>query len=136
MDKQEIIAKIEEAHQVATAARTNAVALYNVSDSKSGTSSFAEDTFMYFDTNDLQGEIQTLRLLIDNLKRTLIDIKTQNDRRLLHGGFISCVDREIAEMFLSTTLCKLQATDKKTITVLDEIIQKIEQLKKDVETSL
>ncbi|SDB23915.1 hypothetical protein [Eubacterium oxidoreducens] len=134
MDNQQILTKIEEALQVATTAKYNAATLYDVSDTRA--SSFAQDTFMYFDTNDLQGEIQTLRLLIDNLKRILIDIKTHNDHLLLHGGFLPCVDKQIADMFLSTSLCKLLATDQKTVTILDEIIQKINILKKDVEATI
>ncbi len=124
--------KLEEIDKITAAAYKTASSIYAIGQENEKASAFAQDTFMYYDMNDMQGLIETLRLFIDNLKRALIELKTYNDRLLLHGGFVKCIDSRITSLFLSTSLCHLQATDRKTIEVLQDVAAQLGSLKEEL----
>ena len=98
-------------------------------DSTSDAEGFAEDTFKYFDTSYLQGQVEKLRLGLAELKKKLIEIKIENDQLLFEGGFLLCIDQVINRIFLSNTLCLLQAEEEQTETVMVDTIEKLEELR-------
>ncbi len=97
---------------------------------------FAEDTFKYFDTNYVQGQLEKLRLSLDDLKKKLIEVKIENDKLLFEGGFLLCIDKKIDDIFLSNTLCLLQADDDNTSRIMDDTITKLTDLKAELEEGL
>ena len=97
---------------------------------------FSRDTFRYFDANDAQQDMAQLKLQLTAFKQRMIDIKKANDDYLLEGGFIAEIDRVIAAIFLKNTLCKLQAQEEKTVPVIREAVEMLEELKASVEAML
>lgn len=90
---------------------------------------FAEDTLKYFDTSFSQGQIERLRLNLNDLKKKLIEIKIKNDELLFEGGFLLCIDQQIDDIFLSNTLCLMKPSDSKALAVMDDTIGKLNELR-------
>ncbi|MBE6010192.1 MAG: hypothetical protein E7236_06015 [Lachnospiraceae bacterium] len=90
---------------------------------------FAEDTLKYFDTSFSQGQIERLRLNLNDLKKKLIEIKIKNDELLFEGGFLLCIDQKIDDIFLSNTLCLMKPSDAKALAVMDDTIAKLKELR-------
>lgn len=97
--------------------------------------SFAEDTLKYFDTSFSQGQVEQLRLCLDDLKKKLIEIKISNDQLLFEGGFLLFLDQKIGDIFLSNTLCLLKPSDQNALAVMDDTIKKLEELRSMVEAA-
>ncbi len=88
----------------------------------------SQDVFRYFDSNDAIEQGEWLQLQIKDLKNKMIEVKMENDKLLLDGGFVRCIDSEITEMFLKNTLCKMKAMDPQTMAVLKETVENLEKL--------
>lgn len=134
---EEQLKRIDSAIRKATRARNTALEIQQFSsESKkpetAGKDDFAEDTLKVFDTSYSQGQIETLRLGLNDLKKKLIEIKIANDELLFEGGFLFCIDQIIDDIFLSNTLCLLQANDNNTKSIMDDTIEKLNELRVQV----
>ncbi len=90
---------------------------------------YTRDTLKYFDANGAFRELELLQLQLGELKNKLIEIKTENDKMLFAGGYLTVIDETIAHIFLKNTLCKLEAKNENTSAVLEESIQELQKLK-------
>ncbi len=97
---------------------------------------FSRDTFRYFDANDAQQDMARLKLQLNGFKQRMIDIKIENDKLLLEGGYLAEIDREISGIFLKNTLCKLQAQDEKTVPVIREAVETLQKLRDSIAEQL
>lgn len=92
----------------------------------------SQDVFRYFDSNDAIEQGEWLQLQIKDLKNKMIEVKMENDKLLLDGGFVRCIDSEITNMFLKNTLCKMKAMDPRTMEILEETVKALEALFEEV----
>lgn len=132
------ISRIDAALKLAQQARDISKELHTFSaESRQNTDAkqddFAEDSLKYFDTSYSQGQVERLRLKLNDLKKQLIEIKVSNDQLLFEGGFLLCIDQKIDDIFLSNTLCLLQASDENAKHVMDDTITKLTELRALVE---
>ncbi len=88
-----------------------------------------QDTLMFFDANDIQGQFEMLKLQLRDYKRHMVSIKMINDEYLVEGGFLKIIDDSIQEIFLSTTFCKLDAHDEIAAKNIENSIQKLTDLR-------
>lgn len=98
----------------------------------SGSPDFSRDAFMVFDANDTAVQVARLKLQLTEFKKSMINIKIENDQLMLDGGYIRVIDDKIIDIFLSNTLCRMGAKDAAATAVLRESIEKLEELKKEL----
>lgn len=127
------IRKAQRARDIALELRQFSAEEQQASDN--GEDDFAEDTLKYFDTSFSQGQVEQLRLSLNELKKKLIEIKISNDQLLFEGGFLLFIDQKIGDIFLSNTLCLLQPSDQNALAVMDDTIAKLEELRSMVEAA-
>lgn len=123
---------ISSAKRALDAARTLQAIFGNKDTDRQDKGSFTKDALRYFDSNDAIKQIEWLQLQIKDLKNKLIEIKIENDKMLLEGGFVQAVDRDIAYVFVHHRLCKLQGLDPATVVALQDVIKTLEQLKDEL----
>ena len=97
--------------------------------------SFSEDTLKYFDANEAFKQVECLSLQFRELKSRLIEIKIQNDRLLLDGGFIPSIDHDIADVFLRNVLCRMNPIDPKLPEAVKDVIETLENIKESLQNS-
>lgn len=91
--------------------------------------SFERDSLKFYDFNDAIKLLEWMPVQLKDFKNQMIEIKIANDKMLLEGGFIPAIDKEIAHIFLSHTLCKMKAMDPTTIEAIQDAINTLEKLK-------
>lgn len=105
----------------------------NVSTAKAGEADrdaqAIEDTLMFFDANDIQGQFEMLNLQLRDFKRHMAKIKIVNDELLVEGGFVKIIDDVIQDIFLSTTFCKLDPHDEVASKNIQSSIDKLTGLR-------
>lgn len=130
------LAEIERAIALGRLAKANAASIHELYSTRDPNTTddidYSEDTFKYFDTNDAQGQVEQLQMQINDLKAQMIRIKTANDQLLLDGGFLPCIDREIADIFLTHTLCRLKARDVQTPAAIEDTVQALCRLRDEM----
>ncbi len=84
-----------------------------------------EDTLMFFDANDIQGQFEMLKLQIRDFKHHMASIKIVNDEYLVEGGFLKIIDDSIQDIFLSTTFCMLDSHDEIAAKKIESSINKL-----------
>ena len=102
----------------------------------SGSPDFSRDAFMVFDANDTVVQVARLKLQLSEFKQSMINIKIENDKLMLEGGYLPLIDDSIKEIFLSNTLCRMGAKDAAATQVLGESVDKLNVLKKELEAML
>lgn len=95
----------------------------------SGSPDFSRDAFMVFDANDTVVQVARLKLQLTEFKKSMINIKIENDQLMLEGGYLPLIDDSIKEIFLSNTLCRMGAKDAAATEILQESLEKLQKLK-------
>lgn len=95
-----------------------------------------QDTLMYFDANDIQGQFEMMKLQLRDFKRHMASVKIVNDEFLVEGGFLKIIDDTIQEIFLSTKFCKLDPHDEIASINIQASIDKLEELKAELAAML
>lgn len=93
---------------------------------------FTRDSLKYYDMNDALKQLEWMHLQLKDFKHEMIEIKIANDKMLLEGGFVVSIDRDIAAVFLNHVLCKMDAMDPNTIVAIQDALNTLEQLKKEL----
>lgn len=102
----------------------------------SGSPDFSRDAFMVFDANDTAVQVARLKLQLTEFKKSMINIKIENDQLMLEGGYLPLIDDSIKEIFLSNTLCRMGAKDAAATQVLGESVEKLKALKTELQALL
>ncbi len=102
----------------------------------SGSPDFSRDAFMVFDANDTAVQVARLKLQLTEFKKSMINIKIENDQLMLEGGYLPVIDDSIKEIFLSNTLCRMGAKDAAATQVLGESVEKLKALKTELQALL
>ena len=84
---------------------------------------------MVFDANDTVVQVARLKLQLTEFKKSMINIKIENDQLMLEGGYLPLIDDSIKEIFLSNTLCRMGAKDAAATEILQESLEKLQKLK-------
>lgn len=95
-----------------------------------------QDTLMYFDANDIQGQFEMMKLQLRDFKRHMASVKIVNDEFLVEGGFLKIIDDTIQEIFLSTKFCKLDPHDEIASSNIRGSIDKLIELKNELAAML
>lgn len=102
----------------------------------SGSPDFSRDAFMVFDANDTAVQVARMKLQLTEFKKSMINIKIENDQLMLDGGYLRVIDDKIIDIFLSNTLCKMSAKDAAATDVLRESVDKLKALKGELAAML
>ena len=125
---------IEKALKSGRALLRTSRALHKLCDEADAGSSAAKknyllDAFQYYDFNTAATELSGMPVTLGEFKRDLIDIKIENDKMLLDGGYRKDVDEMIASVFLSHTLCKIQIIDAAVLGAVQDALDMLETMK-------
>lgn len=102
----------------------------------SGSPDFSRDAFMVFDANDTAVQVARLKLQLSEFKQSMINIKIENDKLMLDGGYLPLIDDKIKDIFLSNTLCRMGAKDAAATDILRESIEKLQELKQGLQAMI
>ena len=129
------LANIDNAISLGENVIKNSRTLHNLAERKDskGASAFFQDTMKYFSFSDTAAAIEFLPLLIKDFKNQLIEIKIANDKMLLEGGFLSVIDKEIAEIFLQGAFGQEKISVSAAATAAEEAIEILKRLKTEIE---
>ena len=89
---------------------------------------YLRDSLMYYDFSDAAAEITGMPETVKEFKNCLIEIKIANDRMLLEGGFRQDIDEEIARIFVSHALCKIEIIDERVLDAVKDANATLEHL--------
>lgn len=92
-------------------------------------SAYIRDSLKYFDFNDAVSGLSGMMPALKDLKKKLIEIKIENDKMLMDGGYRDDIDIAIANVFKNGTLWNLKTIEKETLDTIKETISALESLK-------
>ena len=97
-----------------------------------GTKNYYRDTLMYFDFNDAVTDIAGMPGALNDFIQQVVDIKIENDRRLLSGDYIFELDNIIARFFEMHDLRGVKVVDETVLSAVRDALQMLEELKNTV----
>lgn len=126
------LSNLDTAIELGKSTLESALSLQALNGNNPDSDTFSMDSLKYYDFSDALKQLQWMQSRLKDFKNIMIEIKISNDKMLLDGGFIDSIDREIAHVFLSHVLCKMDALDPRTVEAIQDAIQTLEKLKKEL----
>lgn len=126
------LSNLDTAIELGKSTLESALSLQALNGNNPDSDTFSMDSLKYYDFSDALKQLQWMQSRLKDFKNIMIEIKISNDKMLLDGGFIASIDREITHVFLSHVLCKMDALDPRTVEAIQDAIQTLEKLKKEL----
>lgn len=106
--------------------------LHNTCDSAGRKETYSQDLLMYYDFNDAASNLASMPQTLREFKQQAIDIKIENDRQLLHGGYLPEIDTCITGIFEGGVLDHVTTIEQPVLERIREAIALLEELDRNL----